>query len=173
MFDLALEISGYSLEPANCNWFCLDASAATRGLARPVTSSTQNTREDVGIPIDHIRVGISSSRNQADIFWDWRMRRTGILAIYNLMKIFWIFYVGWVQGLNYLSRKSREHLSSINFLLELAQNNSNLNSLAITSRIQHFIGIFSPGLSHAKLAARTRNAIPKSGSLSERSSGLR
>ena len=72
----------------------LDAAAAAGGFARPVAGAAQHAGKDIGMPVDHIGVGITPRRDHADIFGHRRVRGTGPLAIHDLVKVIGILDVG-------------------------------------------------------------------------------
>jgi hypothetical protein len=95
MLDVVLEVSGDALKPANRYRRFLDAAAAACGLARTIASASEDPREHIGSPIDHVGVAIAAFSNQSDVFWNWGVCGTGPLAIDNFMK---------VVGCRYISR---------------------------------------------------------------------
>lgn len=67
------------------------------------------------------------------------MCRTGVLAIYDLVKIFRVLYVGRIQGLIHLSRMQNRSAARHKNSHEPIENNSNLICRGIASRILHFV----------------------------------
>ncbi len=100
--DITLIVGGDALEPADRDRFLLHPSAPAGRLARTVAGAPENPREHVGLPIEHIGIGITPCRDEADIFGHRRMRRAGPLAINDLVEIVGIANVGRKQS-GYLS----------------------------------------------------------------------
>jgi hypothetical protein len=86
-----------TLESANSNGLLVDPPAPTGGLARPVTSTPENTGKHIGIPVDHVCLGIAPFGDQTNILRHRRMGWTCILAVHHLVEILGIFYVSWFQ----------------------------------------------------------------------------
>ena len=57
------------------------------GLAGAIAGASQNAREHIRLPIDHVGVVITLLRNQSNIFRDRCMRGTRVLAIDDLVEI--------------------------------------------------------------------------------------
>ena len=87
VLDVILEIGGDALQPADRDRRFLDAAAAARGLARTIAGASENSRKHIRSPIDHVGVAIAAFSDQADVFWNWRVRGTGPLAVDNFMKV--------------------------------------------------------------------------------------
>ena len=85
--DVALVVGGDALEPADRDRLVLDAAAPARRLARPVAGAAEHAGEHVGLPIDHVGVAVTPRRDQSDVFRNGGMRRTGPLAIDDLVEI--------------------------------------------------------------------------------------
>src|SRR5215217_1625009 len=83
----------------------LSAAAAGR-LARSVAGPPENPREDVGLPVDHVGIGVPPLGDQADVFWNRRMGRAGPLAIYDLVEVFRRLGVRGLQRLLLLSPRA-------------------------------------------------------------------
>src|SRR6266542_3379489 len=101
---VALVVGGDPLQPADRHRLLLDPAAPAGRLARPVAGAPEDAGKDVRLPIDRPRLGIAPVGDQADVFGHRRMRRTGPLAIDNLMKIVRILDIG---GLQYASPADR------------------------------------------------------------------
>ena len=65
----------------------LEPAAAAGRLARPVAGAAKDSREHIGLPIDHIGVVITACGDQPDVFGDGSVGRAGPLAIDYLVKI--------------------------------------------------------------------------------------
>ena len=76
-----------ALQPADGDRLLFHTHPATGGLTGPVTGPAQNAREDIGVPIDHVGIGIALCRNQSNVFGDRRVRRAGVLAIHHFVKV--------------------------------------------------------------------------------------
>src|SRR5579862_979326 len=72
--QLALEIRGYPLEAANRHRLVFDALASTGGLAGAIADAAEDAGKYVRGSIEEVGVVIAALRNQADVFWDVRMR---------------------------------------------------------------------------------------------------
>ena len=95
--DVALVVGGDALEAADGHRLFLDPAAAAGRLARAVAGAAQDAREDVGLPVDHVGVGVAPGGDQADVFGNRRMRRAGPLAIDDLVEVVGILDVGRLQ----------------------------------------------------------------------------
>src|SRR6476659_205042 len=87
MLDVVLEVGGDALPPADRNRGVLDAAAAARRLARTIAGASQDSRKHIRSPIDHVGVAVAALGDQADVFWNGRMRGTGPLAVDHFMKV--------------------------------------------------------------------------------------
>jgi hypothetical protein len=85
--DVAFVVRGDALEPADRNRLVLDAAAPAGGLARPVAGAAENAGKHVGLPIEHVGVAVTPCRDQSDVFRNGGVRRTGPLAIDDLVEI--------------------------------------------------------------------------------------
>src|SRR5580658_941436 len=92
--EVAFEVGRDALETADGYRLVLDATAATRRFTWPVAYATENAREYVRFPIQHIGVGVSTLRDQSYVFWNVRMRRAGPLTIHHAMEVVRIRRVG-------------------------------------------------------------------------------
>ena len=59
-----------------------------------VAGAPQNSREHVGVPVNHVGIRITLRRNQADVFRNVGVSRTRPLAIDDFMKVFGVGGVG-------------------------------------------------------------------------------
>jgi hypothetical protein len=104
--DVALEVGGDALEPADRHRFwllsvvLLDPPAPARRLARAIAGAPEDPGKDVALPVDHVRVGIAAGGDQADVFRYWRMRRAGPLAVDDFMEDVGIADIGRLQRLS-------------------------------------------------------------------------
>ena len=103
VLDLALIVRRHPLQPADRHrlrlaFRILDARAPARRLARPVAGAPEDAREHVRLPIDHVGVGVTLRRDQADVFRHRRVRRTRPLAVDHLVEIVRILDVGGLQA---------------------------------------------------------------------------
>ncbi len=87
VFDVILEVGGHPLQPADRDRRFLDPAAAAGGLARTVAGASQNSGKHVRSPVDHVGVAVAAFGDQADVFWNWRMRGTGPLAVDDFVKV--------------------------------------------------------------------------------------
>src|SRR5262245_17259065 len=97
--DIVLEIGGNALEAADCHWLFLDATAPARRLTGAVAGATKHAWEHIRFPVDHVGVGVAPGCNQANVFGNWRVRRTSPLAIDHLVEIVRRSNVGWFHTL--------------------------------------------------------------------------
>ena len=67
-------------------------------LAGPVAGAPEDAGEDVGHPVDHVGVAVAALRDQADVFGDGGVRRTGPLAIDDLVEIAGAGGIGGLQA---------------------------------------------------------------------------
>ncbi len=92
-------VRSHALEPADGHRLFLHATAAAGGLAGPVAGATENAREDVGFPVDHVGIVVAALSDQPDVLRHRRVRRAGVLTIDDLVKEFGILDIGWFQSL--------------------------------------------------------------------------
>ena len=72
--DVALVVGGDALEAADGDRLLLHAAAAAGRFAGPVAGAAKDAGEDVGLPVDHERIGVAAGGDQPDVF---RHRRMG------------------------------------------------------------------------------------------------
>ena len=87
VLDVVLEVGGDALQPADRDRRILDAAAAAGRLARAIAGASENSRKHVRSPIDHVGVAVAAFGDQADVFWNGRMRGTGPLAIDHFVEV--------------------------------------------------------------------------------------
>ena len=75
-----------------------DTTAPAGRLTGAVARPAEDAREDVGLPVDHVRVGVATVRDQPDVLRHIGVRRTGPLAVDNLMVVPGIGDVCWAQA---------------------------------------------------------------------------
>ncbi len=98
--DVALVVGGDALEAADRDRFgflavvFLDAAAPAGRFAGPVAGAPEDAGEDVGLPVDHVGIGVAPCRDQPDVFGDWSVGRTGPLAIDDFMEVAGLADVG-------------------------------------------------------------------------------
>ena len=97
--DVAAQVGGDALEAADRDRLLVDARAAARRLARAIARSPENPRENVRFPVEHVRVGVPSLRDHPDVLGHVGVRRTGPLAIDDLVEVAGITNVGWFHRL--------------------------------------------------------------------------
>ena len=91
--DVVLEVGRDSLQAADRDRFrfgglgLFDPPAPTSRLAWAVTGTPQDARKDVRFPVDEIRVGIATGRDQADVFRDGRVGGASPLAIDDFVEV--------------------------------------------------------------------------------------
>ena len=95
MFNFVFIIGGDTFQSTDRNRLFVNASAPTSRLAWAVACSAEDPGKHIGIPVDHVRLGVSPSGDQADVFGNRRMRGARVLAVDDLMKILGILYVSW------------------------------------------------------------------------------
>ena len=97
--DVVLVVGCDALEAANRDRLVLHAAPATGRFARPVAGAPENPWKDVGLPIHHVSVGVPARRDEANIFRNCRMRRTGPLAIDDFVEVIRVSGIGGRQAL--------------------------------------------------------------------------
>ena len=75
----------------------LDAAAPAGRLTGSVAGAAQDPREDVGLPVDHVGVGVPPVGDQADVLGDRGMGGAGPLAVDDLVEVVGILDVGRLQ----------------------------------------------------------------------------
>ena len=83
----------------------VDAAPAARGLAGPVAGAPEDPREDVGLAVGHVRVGVPALSDETDVLGDVGVGRAGPLAVNDPMKVIrvrrvsWVHEMVWIPGL--------------------------------------------------------------------------
>src|SRR5262249_47838351 len=85
--NVVLEIGGDPFQAADRDRILLDAAAPASRLARPIARAPEDSREHVGLPVDHVGVAVATCRDQPDVFRHGRVCRTGPLAIHHLVEV--------------------------------------------------------------------------------------
>src|SRR5262249_36692829 len=85
--NILLEVGGDAFQPTNSDGLILHAHAAAGGLARPVAGAAENSGKHVGFPVDHVGVAVAASGDHPDVFGNGRVRRTGPLAVHDLVEV--------------------------------------------------------------------------------------
>ena len=89
--DVILVVGRHAFEPADGDRFGMGgvalfhAQPAAGWFAGTVAGAAQNSRENVGDPVDHVGIGVAALGNQPDVLRHRRMRRTGPLAVNHLV----------------------------------------------------------------------------------------
>ena len=95
MADLPFEVGGDPLEPADGYGFVtLQPPAPAGGLAGTIAGAAQDAGEDVGLPVEHVGVGVTPLGDQADVLRHVGVRRAGPLAIDDLVEVVGISGIG-------------------------------------------------------------------------------
>jgi hypothetical protein len=92
--DVSAKVSGDAFQAADGDGFGVQTSAATGRLTRPITGSAEYGRENVGLPIQHVSIGISSLRNEPDVFRNIGVGGTSPLAIHYFVEVVRIGGIG-------------------------------------------------------------------------------
>ena len=85
--DVAAQIGRDALQAADGDGLAIHAAAAAGGLARTVAGAAENRGEHVRFPVDHVGVGVPALRDQADVFGNVGVGRTGPLAIHDFVEV--------------------------------------------------------------------------------------
>ena len=102
---VVLEIGGDALEAADRDrlllavhqGLVLDPAASAGRLAGAVAGAAEDSREDVGLPVDHVGVGISPVGDQPDVLGDRGVGGAGPLAVDDLVEVIRILDIGRLQ----------------------------------------------------------------------------
>ena len=94
---VALVVGGHALEAADRHRLFLDPAAAAGRLAGPVTGAAEDAGEDVGIPVDHERIGVAAGGDHPDIFRHGRVGGARPLAIDHFVEVVGVPNVGRLQ----------------------------------------------------------------------------
>ena len=87
MPDFVAVIRSDALQTADRNGFTVHAPTATCRLTRPITSASQDARENVGFAVEEIGVRVSALRDQTNVFGDIRVGRARPLAIHYFVEV--------------------------------------------------------------------------------------
>src|SRR4029077_796277 len=90
-----------AFEAADRHRSAVDPGAPARGLAGAVAGTPEDPRERVGLAIGHVRVGVPTLGDQADVFRDVGVGRARPLAVDDPMEIVRVRRVGWVHELTW------------------------------------------------------------------------
>src|SRR5690606_38167225 len=85
--NVALEIGGDALHPADRDRLLVHAAPAAGRFARTVAHATQDAREDIRPPVDFPGIRIPPGRNKAQIFRNRSMSRAGPLTVNDLVEM--------------------------------------------------------------------------------------
>ena len=91
-------IGGNPLETAYGHRLFIGAATPARGLTRAIADTAEYAGENIAFPVLNISFGEIALGNFADVLWHIRMRRTGPLAIHNLVVIIRVISV---RGLHF------------------------------------------------------------------------
>src|SRR5262249_55484227 len=98
-----LQVRGDSLQPADRDRLglgevlVLDAAAPAGGLAGAIAGASQDSGENVRLPVDEIRVAVAAGGDSSDVFGNRCVGRTRPLAIDDFMKVIGLFRVSRLQ----------------------------------------------------------------------------
>ena len=90
---LILVVSGNAFQTTYSHRLFFHPSSPASRLTGPVTSSSEDAREHVGLPVDHVWFRVFSFSDKSNIFWDRGMCRARILTIDYLMEILGILNI--------------------------------------------------------------------------------
>ncbi len=85
--NVTLAVGGDAFEAANGDRLFLQASASAGGLAWTIAGSSQDSREDVRLPINEIGAVVVAIGDAANVLGDGRVRRAGPLAIDHSVEV--------------------------------------------------------------------------------------
>ena len=92
--DVAFAVGGDAFQAADRDRLFLQAAAPARGLARAIAGSSQNSGEDVRLPVDHIGAVMVALGDAPNVFGHRRMRRAGPLTIDHFVEVIGMRVVG-------------------------------------------------------------------------------
>ena len=95
--DVIAIIRRNAFETTDRDWFLFETATTASWFAWAVARSAKNAGKHVRIPVDHVRLGIAAGGDKANVFGHRRVRRTCVLAVDYLVKIFGILDVSWFQ----------------------------------------------------------------------------
>ena len=96
--DIVAQIGGNPLESADGDGLLLDATPPASRLAGTIAYATEDSREDIRVAIHHVGLGESAFSDQADVFRDIGVGRTGPLAINDSMIVVGIRSISWFHS---------------------------------------------------------------------------
>ena len=100
MGNVTAQIGGHAFQPADRNRSAIQAAAAAGRLARSITGAAQNRRENIGLPVDHVGIGVLTLGDQTDVLGHIRMRRARPLAVDYLVEVIRVANVASLQSLS-------------------------------------------------------------------------
>ena len=155
--DVLLVIGGDALEPADGDRLFLKPSAAAGGLARTVAGASQNPREHIRLPIDHIGGVVIPRGDLADIFGDRGVRRTRPLTVDDFVKVVRIGDVGRLHAGSSL-RPFRCQRFGVHVFTSYANLRTKLLKSAWKATKGREVGIGSPFLRQARAQNRAKRS---------------
>ena len=93
--DRIFVVCGDPLESANGHRLFFNSAATAGGFAGAIAGASENAREHIGLPVDHVSVVVTLLGNQSNIFRDRCMRGTRVLAIDDLVEILRVTDISW------------------------------------------------------------------------------
>ena len=85
--DFSAQIGGDALQTADRNRLAIQAASPAGRLARAVAGAAQDRRKHIRFPIQHVGVGISALRDEADVLGNIGVRGACPLAINDFVEI--------------------------------------------------------------------------------------
>ena len=93
--DVVPEIGGHPLQPADRHGLAVQPHAPADRFAGTVAGPAQDPGEDVGLPVEEVRLGVLPVGDEPDVFGDVGVRRASPLAVDNAVVVARVGGVGW------------------------------------------------------------------------------
>src|ERR1700722_8601522 len=85
--DVVAQIGRHALQAANGDGLAIHAATAAGRLARAIAGAAENRREHVRLPVEHVGIGIAALRDEANVFGNVSVGRTGPLTVHNFVEV--------------------------------------------------------------------------------------
>ena len=98
--DVVAQVGRDAFEAADGDRFAIHSATAAGRFAGPIARAAENGGEHIRLPVEHVGVGIAALRDQADVFRNIGVSRTGPLTVHHFVKVVRVADVRGVQTWN-------------------------------------------------------------------------
>ena len=100
MGDLATMIGSHTFQAADSYGFTIHAFTPAGRFTRPVARSPENRGKDIRLSVEHVRIGVATLGNEADVFRNVGMGGACPLTVHNFVEVIRIPNVCSFHGLD-------------------------------------------------------------------------